>query len=106
MFPGFQLWKLTIRTPARAVKSAVRQSEPTGLEDQEGKESKPEILMLLGFPIDQFLNDGAQKFLGNDVNDLGTHFVEDSLNDGLDKRWIRRHWRWYVRRCGWAEGCP
>ena len=56
--------------------------------------------------IDQLLNDGAQKFLGDDVNDLGTHLIEDSLNDSLDKRWIRRHGRRWVRRCGWAEGCP
>ena len=106
MLPVFQLRTLTIRTPARAVKSVVRMSELDGFRDQEGKGSKPEILMLLGIPIDQLLNDGAQKFLGDDVNDLGTHLIEDSLNDSLDKRWIRRHWRRWVRRCGWAEGCP
>ena len=56
-------------------------------------ESKPEMLVLLVFPIDQFLNDGAQKFLGNDVNDLGTHLFKDALNNSLHKRWIRRHGR-------------
>jgi hypothetical protein len=106
MLRGFQLRTLTIRTPARAVKSAVRQSEPKGLEDQEGKDSKPEFLMLLGFPIDRLLTHGAQKFLGDDVDDLGAHLIEDSLNNSLDKRRIRRHGRRWVRRCGWAEGCP
>ena len=62
------------------------------------------MLVLLVFAIDQFLNNGAQKFLGNDVNDLGAHLIEDSLNNSLDKRWIRRHGRWRVRRCGWVEG--
>src|SRR5258708_17248008 len=81
MFSGLRLWRFTIRTTTGAVKSAVRQSEPTGLEDQEGMESKPEILKLLIFLIDHLLNDGAQKFLGNDVNDLRTHLIEDSLND-------------------------
>jgi hypothetical protein len=49
--------------------------------------------MLLDFPVDQLLNDGAQKFFGNEVNNLGTHLIEDSLNDSLDKGWIWRHWR-------------
>jgi hypothetical protein len=106
MFPGVQLRTLTIRTRARAVKSTVRESNPTGFGDQEGKESKPEILMLLGFPIDQFLNDGAQEFLGNDVNDLGTHLLEDSLYDCLDKRRIGRHRSCWVGSCRWVYGCP
>jgi hypothetical protein len=55
--------------------------------------SKPEMLVFLDFPVDQLLNDGAQKFLGNEVNNLGAHLVEDTLNDSLDKRWIWRHWR-------------
>jgi len=93
MFSGLQLWTFTIRMPARAVKSAVRMSELDGFRDQEGKGSKPEILMLLGIPIDQFLNDGAQKFLGNDVNHLGAHLVENSLHDSLHKCRVWRHRR-------------
>lgn len=40
--------------------------------------------------MDQSLHNGAQKFLGNDVNDLRAHLIEDSLNHGLDKRRVRR----------------
>jgi hypothetical protein len=52
--------------------------------------SKLTILMLLDFSIDESLNDGAQKFLGNDVNDLGTHLIEDSLHNCLDKGGVWR----------------
>ena len=50
-------------------------------------------LMFLDFAIYESLNDGAQKFLGNDINDLGAHFVEDSLYDSLHKRRVRHGWR-------------
>jgi hypothetical protein len=48
------------------------------------------ILMLLDFSMDKRQNDGPQKFLCNEVNDLGTHFFEDSLYNGFDQRRIRR----------------
>ena len=51
---------------------------------------KRENLVLLDFPLDQRLNDGTQKFLGNDVNHLGTHLVEDSQYDSLHKRRVGR----------------
>jgi len=93
MFPGFQLRTLTIRTPARAVKSAARNAGTEWFTDQKKGESNLKILMLLDFSIDESLNDGTQKFLGNNVNDLGAHLIEDSLYNSLDKGGIWRHRR-------------
>jgi hypothetical protein len=39
--------------------------------------------------MDQSLNNRSQKFPGDDVNDLRTHLIEDSLNHSLHKRRIR-----------------
>ena len=69
-------------------RSKGRNEKVYGLEMQGG--SKLTILMLLDFSIDECLNDGAQKFLGNDVNDLGTHLIEDSLHNCLDKGGVWR----------------
>ena len=63
-----------------------------------------EILVLLDFPLDQRLDDGTQKFLGNDINHLGTHLVENSQYDSLHQRRVgllRRRRAW---SCRWIEG--
>src|SRR6202171_5621317 len=85
------------------------------------KRGKAEILVLLDLSMDKRLNDGTQKFPGNDVNDLRAHLIEDSLYDSLDKRGIRcrglqwllgghrvrgprRGWkRCQVESCRWAR---
>jgi hypothetical protein len=43
--------------------------------------------------MDQSLNDRTQKFLGDDVNDLRAHLIEDSLNHSLHERGIRHSGR-------------
>ena len=48
------------------------------------------VLMLLDFPMDKRQNDGPQKLPCNYVNDLRTHFFEDSLYNGFDQRRIGR----------------
>lgn len=40
--------------------------------------------------MDERLNDGPQKFLGNNVNDLRTHLIENTPHDSFHKRGIRR----------------
>ena len=84
-FLSLRLWTFTIRTPAQAVKS--------GIENQNKKELRGRglagILLFFDFSMDQSLNDRSQKFPGDDVNDLRTHLIEDSLNHSLYKRRIR-----------------
>ena len=43
--------------------------------------------------MDQRLNDGAQKFLGDYVYDLRTNLIQDSLYNSLHKRGVRHHRR-------------
>ena len=50
------------------------------------------VLVLFDFPVDQGLHDGPQEFLGDDIHDLRTHFVQDPLHDGFDEGGIRRAW--------------
>ena len=55
----------------------------------QGRRIEARDLFLFDFSLDQSLNNGTQKFLGNDVNDLRAHLIEDSLNHSLHKRRIR-----------------
>ena len=40
--------------------------------------------------MNQRLDDWPQEFLGNDVDYLRAHFVQNALHHGLDQRGIRR----------------
>ena len=87
---GSESQAITIRLPAQAVKSG---SAALGMDaDQQGRDyANIWKLVLFNFSVNECLDDGPQKFLGDNVNDLRTHLVENPLDDSFHQLGIGRN---------------
>ena len=79
---------ITIRMPAQTVKCGWHEADD--VKTLLGLEGAVNGLTFQDFTVNQRLDDRPQEFLGNDVDHLRAHFVQDALHHSIDQRGVRR----------------
>src|ERR1700722_2660821 len=87
MFSGLLVKRITIRMLTETVKSPSPLESARFHDEGDGKLllRRANFSVLVDFAMYKSLNDRPQEFFRNDINDLRTHFIQNSLHDCFNK---------------------